>query len=154
MVRTDLNDVLIDEMTDADVPSVAEIERLSFTVPWSETSFLNQLKSPRSFSNVARTGNRITGYICAGSVVDEGHILTLAVHPDFRGGGIASRLIKSAIDHLRDDGCRSVYLEVRTSNEEAKRIYEGFGFRVIGLRKSYYIDPVEDGVIMSLRFAE
>jgi [ribosomal protein S18]-alanine N-acetyltransferase len=151
MVPEGLKEIAIDAMIENDLPEVLEIERASFTMPWSEISFFNQIKNPRCISKVARVEGRIAGYICASRLIDEGHILTFAVHPEHRKLGIASALITEMLDHLKDEGCRFIFLEVRASNEAARRMYEKFGFREIGTRKNYYVSPVEDAVLMVLK---
>jgi len=145
--------IVIEDLKAEDIPSVLEIERASFTTPWSETSFFNELKKPRSFFKVARCGEKIVGYICGGWIIDEGHVLDVAVHSDYRRLGIASTLVSLGIDRFRDEGCRFVFLEVRDSNEAAKKMYCKFGFDVLGTRKNYYVSPVEDAVIMVLKLA-
>ncbi len=154
MVSESMKGILIEAMTEADLPEVLEIERASFTMPWSEISFFNQIKNPRSISKVARVDGRIAGYICASRIIDEGHILTFAVHPEQRKLGLASALITDMLDHLKGEGCRFIFLEVRVSNEAARRMYEKFGFRDLGERKDYYVSPVEDAVVMVLKVDE
>ncbi|MEJ2683086.1 MAG: ribosomal protein S18-alanine N-acetyltransferase [Candidatus Sulfobium sp.] len=146
-----LNDISIGDMTTDDVSEVAGIERLSFTTPWSEMSFYTEVRKPGSLSKVARRGREIAGYICASRIVDEGHMLTLAVRPEFRRLGIASALIEDMIGDLREQGCRFIFLEVRSSNEAARKMYEKFNFKLFGLRKNYYKSPVEDAVLMVLK---
>ena len=141
-------------MTVDDLQAVLEIERSSFTTPWSETSFFNEIKNPRSIAKVVRLGGRIAGYLCASRIIDEGHILTFAVHPEFRNRGIATALIRDILEQLEGEGCRFVFLEVRASNSDARKMYEKFGFRELGVRKNYYVTPVEDGVVMVLKFSE
>lgn len=147
------NNIVIEDMGTADVPTILEIERASFTTPWSETSFFNELKKPRSFLKVAKKGGRIVGYICGGWIIDEGHVLDIAVHPEYRRMGIASALVSLSIERLKEEGCRFVFLEVRASNDHAKKMYEKFGFEVLGTRKNYYVSPVEDAVIMLLKLS-
>ncbi|HBG92028.1 MAG TPA: ribosomal-protein-alanine N-acetyltransferase [Nitrospiraceae bacterium] len=138
-------------MQESDLPSIVKIERLSFSTPWSETSFFNEIYKQRSIPKVAVIDDRIAGYICANHVADEGHILNLAVHPDFRGKGIANTLVENILEELKENACRFLYLEVRASNNAARKLYEGFGFSVVGTRKEYYTEPKEDAVIMMLR---
>ncbi|MEK7735674.1 MAG: ribosomal protein S18-alanine N-acetyltransferase [Nitrospirota bacterium] len=138
-------------MRESDLPSVVAIERLSFSTPWSEILFFNEIYKQRSIPKVAVIGDRIAGYICANHVADEGHILNLAVHPDFRGRGIANTLVENILEELKENACRFLYLEVRASNNAARKLYEGFGFSVVGTRKGYYTEPKEDAVIMMLR---
>ncbi|MDA8434168.1 MAG: ribosomal protein S18-alanine N-acetyltransferase, partial [Nitrospiraceae bacterium] len=108
-------------------------------------------KNPRSIMRAARSGERIIGYVCVSRILDEGHFLDLAVHPEFRRHGVGAALVSHAVARLADEGCKFVYLEVRASNEAAARLYEKFGFERIGLRKNYYTSPGEDGVMMRLR---
>ena len=100
---------------------------------------------------MARKKGKVAGYLCAGLIMDEGHILNLAVGPGMRRTGIASVLIGDVIDRLRERGCRFLFLEVRDSNTAAREIYRKFGFKVIGIRKNYYVSPVEDAIIMRMR---
>jgi ribosomal-protein-alanine N-acetyltransferase len=151
MVGEDLNGIFIGDMLTEDLPSVLEIERMSFTTPWSEISFFNELKNPRSIVRAARKAGRIIGYVCANRVLDEGHILDLAVHPEFRRLGIASALVSRVIEDLRSECCRFIFLEVRASNGSAAELYRKFGFEETGIRKNYYISPEEDGLMMVLR---
>lgn len=151
MVTEGLSGIAIDFMTEADLSSVLEIERLSFTTPWSEASLFNELRNPRSVSTVARRGRNVIGYIFASRVVDEGHILTYAVHPDYRRLGVGSSLARDMIARLKEEDCRFIFLEVRASNEKARKIYESLGFTALGVRKSYYSSPAEDAVVMVLK---
>ncbi len=154
MVGEGLSDILIDDLQAGDLQSVLQIERASFSTPWSETSFFNELKRPGSICRAARRGGRVAGYILASRILDEGHILDLAVHPDFRRLGIATALVSHVIERLGEEGCRFIFLEVRESNSTALKMYAKFGFVQIGIRKRYYASPEEDAVIMALKFGE
>jgi [ribosomal protein S18]-alanine N-acetyltransferase len=149
-----MDEIVLHEMETQDIPPVLEIERMSFTEPWSESAFLNELLKSYAFNRVAVKTNRVIGYICVNYILDEGHILNLAVHPDFRRQGIATRLMSEAIHALKRKECDYLYLEVRTSNSAAKKFYERFGFGVAGIRKDYYISPKEDALIMMGRLKE
>ena len=151
MVRKELMEIVIDDMKVEDLPEIVGIENASFKTPWSETLFYNEICKTIAVSRVAKIDGKVVGYLCGNVILDEGHILNLAVHPEFRRLGIASSLIKEMIDTMRDRDCRSVFLEVRISNEQARIMYEKFGFTLLGTRKNYYILPVEDAVIMVLR---
>ena len=144
-------DIVFEDMVTADIPAVLEIERASFTTPWSETSFFNELKKPGSFVKVAKKDGKVVGYVCGGWIIDEGHILDIAIHPEYRRLGIASALVSLIIERLKEEGCRFIFLEVRASNDYAKKMYEKFGFEVLGTRKNYYVSPAEDAVIMVLK---
>ena len=151
MVKKELSEIAIDDMKVEDLTEIVSIETASFTTPWSETLFYNEIFKAIAVSRVAKIDGKVVGHLCANVILDEGHILNLAVHPEFRGLGIASSLIKEMIDIMRDRNCRSVFLEVRISNEQARIMYQKLGFSLLGTRKNYYISPVEDAVIMVLR---
>ncbi|MEW6214899.1 MAG: ribosomal protein S18-alanine N-acetyltransferase [Nitrospirota bacterium] len=143
-------EIFIRKMHTSDIPGVLNIERISFTTPWTETAFLKEIHNLYSIIKVAILGEAIIGYVCANYIINEGHILNLAVHPNFRRCGIATKLVKEVLDELKEKGCRSLYLEVRVSNLGARKFYECLGFRVVGVRRDYYILPDEDAVIMVL----
>jgi ribosomal-protein-alanine N-acetyltransferase len=132
------------------LPEVIEIERSSFSTPWSELSFLNEIYNPFSHAYVALLDTTVVGYIVTKQVEDEGHILDLAVRQEHRGQGIAKFLVAKGLEDMRQGGSRHVYLEVRLSNRPAIRLYGGLGFRPAGIRKSYYIHPLEDALVMVL----
>ena len=98
---------------------------------------------------VARIGDEVAGYGGMWLMVDEGHIITFAVHPDWRRQKIGERLLLAFLDLARDRGAHEATLEVRLSNLPARRLYEKFGFRPVGLRPRYYSDNGEDALIMT-----
>lgn len=85
----------------------------------------------------------VVGYLIVATVLDEAEIHTVLVDHGQRGKGVAKQLLAEAIEVLRLQGIRQVFLEVRASNEAAKGLYAGFGFQVVGERKGYYKN--EDG---------
>ncbi len=143
-----MNKLIIRDMRDNDLPSILEIEQISFTTPWSEQSFLNEIYKKYAFSKVAVFEEKITGFICVNYLLHESHLLDLAVHPDFRRRGIATMLMDEAMKGLKKMGCVFVYLEVRVSNTGAQKFYERFGFKVDGIRRKYYGNPDEDALLM------
>lgn len=145
-----MKQILIRNMLEEDLQSVIRVERMSFSFPWSETSFFNEIHKQRALSKVAVLDDKVVGYMCAEYVADEGHILNLAVNQDCRKMGIATALVENILEELKINACRFLYLEVRDSNYIAKRLYQGFGFKIVGTRKNYYVAPVEDAVIMML----
>ena len=131
-----------------DIRGIMEIEQDSFTAPWSELSFLNDMYNADSLSKVAVIENRVVGYVCPRYVLNEGHLLNLAVHRDFRRRGIATELMNTVLEELKEKGCTLVYLEVRVSNLDAIKFYERFGFKISSFRRKYYSSPTEDGALM------
>lgn len=142
--------VIIRDMEESDIPSVVEIENISFSTPWSSHSFMKEIHKPYAISRVAVTDYRVVGYICAERIIDEAHILNLAVHPDYRKMGIGGLLVSTILGELRNTSCRYIYLEVRASNHTAIRLYERFNFKIVGIRKGYYMLPEEDAYVMML----
>ena len=140
-----------------DLDSILEIENASFSVPWSRKSFEVELVGNKfSVTLVARTTNSLggrcplLGYVCIWLVFDELRFLNLAVSPWARRQGIASNLVKRAIDMGVSQGVQRALLEVRESNESAQLLYKNFGFKVYSRRKSYYTNPNEDAILMTL----
>jgi ribosomal-protein-alanine N-acetyltransferase len=135
----------------ADLDQIVEIERASFSDPWSRQSFAPLLDDPRVFFVVASgVDELILGYVAAWFVAGEGEVATLAVAPRARRLGLGSFLLDSAIEAAKGREVAAVYLEVRASNEAAKRLYASRGFREIGTRRNYYRRPTEDACVLRL----
>lgn len=132
-----------------DIKPMAEMDILCFSAPWSEESFRKEIEENRlAFYIVAEISGRMVGYAGLWSIVDEGHITNVAVHPDFRRKGIGEALITVLLNHTLENGILSHTLEVRASNDPAISLYMKFGFEPAGLRKNYYEDTGEDAIIM------
>jgi [ribosomal protein S18]-alanine N-acetyltransferase len=128
---------------------VMAIERRVYPRPWSPNLFLSEMteSSTRRYL-VARVDRQIVGYgglICYG---EEAHVTNIAVDPDHHRRKIGSRLLRDLLIAAIDMGAEAVSLEVRVSNWGAQRMYEGFGFRPVGIRKNYYQEINEDALIM------
>ncbi|HXQ95652.1 MAG TPA: ribosomal protein S18-alanine N-acetyltransferase [Candidatus Acidoferrales bacterium] len=133
-----------------DIPAVHEIERASFTAPWPTYAFRQELEANRLARYlVARDGERIVGYAGLWLMVDEAHITTFAVAPDRRRQGVAERLLLELLRIAESVGAAVATLEVRVSNLPARRLYEKYGFRPVGVRPRYYTDNNEDALIMT-----
>ena len=130
------------------VPQIAALERQCFSDPWSENSISSELDSDLSLWLVALDGEQVAGYIGAQSVPPEADVMNLAVSPQYRRSGIGQRLLETLINRLAAEGINSLALEVRPSNEAALTLYRRFGFREIGRRPRYYVNPVEDALIL------
>ena len=133
-----------------DLAEVAEIERLCFSVPWTEKS-LEILLSGDNFGVVAVKDGQIAAYVGVISAPPEADITKVATHPDFRRRGLGEAVISALKAEAAERGIETLFLEVRRSNEPARRLYEKLGFEVIGERRGYYTAPREDAVLMSGR---
>ena len=175
-MNTDKIPYTVERMTPADVPEVGELERMVFTLPWSNHAFEYELQyNPMAHFVVVRRrvagsageenqrgpagviGRLVSrparqparGYGGFWLIVDEAHICTLAVHPEWRGQGLGELLLVHMIDHATALNAAVATLEVRTSNLGAQQLYRKYGFEVVGLRKGYYSDNHEDALIMT-----
>lgn len=140
-------------MKDADLPAVREIEALSFSNPWSDATFRGEIQNKGiSFPMiiVRPEDGRVAGYIMYWQIRDEVQINNVAVHPDFRGKGIGEAALRLVLKEVREQGAVFATLEVRVSNAAAVRLYEKLGFKILGTRKGYYTNPVEDAYVMGL----
>ena len=139
-----------------DLDSVMVIDRLSFSMPWPKSAYQHDLTNKsKAILLVAEYGSgdtelSIVGMIDLWLILDDAHIATLAVHPDFRGMGIATRLIEEVLVEAHEKGAKRAMLEVRTSNLAAQKLYEKFGFKVVHKRPRYYVDNREDALLMNL----
>ncbi len=139
----------------ADVEQVVQIDKLSFTLPWSERTYRLELtENSAAHLFVADLEDQpeqlIVGYVGFWFIVDEAHISTLAVHPDFMGRGIGSRLLEEALVGALRLGADLVTLEVRASNQRPIDLYKKFGFQVKARKPRYYRDNHEDALLMVL----
>jgi ribosomal-protein-alanine N-acetyltransferase len=168
----------IRSMTEADIAQVVEIERASFPTTWPRTAYRRELSNriarylvaiDRAHEPVPRprerrrtlaglfrraeeqppTSEYIIGYVGAWLMVDEAHIVAIAVREAYRRRGLGELLLSEAIDQALDNGQEIVTLEVRRSNTGAQALYEKYHFLKVGVRRRYYSDNGEDAVIMS-----
>lgn len=156
-------------MTLEDVSRVHEIDKLSFSMPWTERSYRFEVtENKHSVLFVAEayvpdsaqleytgaiTPDRqpeIVGMIVTWVIIDEAHVATIAIHPDHRGHGLGRKLLAIGLLAGYERGARMAYLEVRRSNLAAQNLYNQFGFWVAGERSRYYQDNNEDALLMTL----
>ena len=139
----------ISPMRPDDLDEVVTIERASFGMPWSRGAFLYEIEQNRvARCWVLREDDRVAAYLCLWEIADELHVTNIAVHPGLRRRGLARRLLGAILEDGRTRRLRAVTLEVRPTNDEARTLYESFGFRVVGRRRGYYYDTGEDALIM------
>jgi ribosomal-protein-alanine N-acetyltransferase len=136
--------------SEADIEAIIAVEHASFTNPWTRDMYLAELENRGvSFFFVARDETRrIVGFCAFWRVLDELHINNLAVLPEARRTGVASALLRRVLAEGAKLGARRATLEVRRSNEIARRLYERFGFSVAGVRRAYYSQPTEDALVL------
>jgi ribosomal-protein-alanine N-acetyltransferase len=131
-----------------DLPSVIAIERRSFPTPWSLAMFVLELSKPDGICLAAEDESGLIGYLVCARYEQVWHLMNVAVTSENRRRGIASKLIHELFSTAGRDARYT--LEVRISNLAAIAMYEGFGFRSAGRRRSYYHDNGEDALIMWL----
>lgn len=158
--------IAIRTMQASDLETVEALDRMSFTMPWPRSAYSYELhENPMSMLWVAElTGStdstalttnpgqaaQVIGMVVVWLIIDEAHIATIAVHPELRGQGIARQLLKTALLGAIERGMLSATLEVRVSNEPARRLYQRFKFEEVGRRPRYYRDNNEDALIMTV----
>jgi [ribosomal protein S18]-alanine N-acetyltransferase len=140
---------------EADLDAVMEIERASFPNPWTRQAFTDELCRSWAYLEVLREAatSRIIGFCNYWVVLDELHLLNVAVHPEKRRQGHASLLLRHILAQAKHHRSRVVSLEVRASNVAAQTLYQKFGFATVGRRPRYYPDG-EDAVLMDAVLAE
>jgi len=147
---------LVLPMTLPDLDEVMEIERESFTAPWSRVVFREEMTRDWAYLRVLRPapGAPVVAFVNFWLVRDEIHVLNVAVHPKHRRHRYGSVLIQYVCDFGRARDVRYITLEVRRSNHGAIQMYKNFGFRPIGIRPNYYVEDREDAIVMLLTLGE
>jgi [ribosomal protein S18]-alanine N-acetyltransferase len=134
-----------------DIPEVVEIDRSSFTLPWTERSYkyeVGENKGARCW--VTTVDERVAAMMVLWIIVDEAHIATIATHPHYRRRGLAGRMLTRALVSAREEGAKRALLEVRARHAVAQKIYCDIGFVEVGRRPKYYHDNDEDAMLMTL----
>ena len=141
----------VERLVSADeLDGVLAVDAASFMNPWTRAMFARELENPEvSHIYVVRGPvERVAGYCSSWLVSDELHINNLAVRPEWRRQGAARSLLIHVLSEAHRLGARHATLEVRRSNKAARRLYEGAGFEVAGVRPGYYTNPSEDAIIL------
>ena len=140
----------VEPMGVEDVPDVHRIEAASFPMPWPDYAFRQELQTNRlAHYLIVRSGEETVAYGGLWLLVDEAHITTFAVLPEWRRRGIGGRLMVALMDLAVRLNSRVMTLEVRLSNRPARALYASFGFKPVGVRPRYYSDNGEDALIMT-----
>lgn len=133
-------------MQPSDIPDVLAVERAIFSAPWTEGMFRDELSARGRVYLLAEDAGEVAGY--GGVMVLDGdaHLMTVAVVPRHRRRRLATRIVLALVEAALDLGASHLTLELRVSNEPARRLYEQFGFAPVGIRPGYYRD--EDALVM------
>ena len=148
-----MGEIRIFPFKEADLDRIMEIENVSFASPWTRQCYLDlsPLESISFF--VVRDGEELVGYMLYQVWGEEMELHTIAVDPARRRQGIAKKMISFMHEDAKKRGIDRIFLQVRPSNEAARSLYQSFGFSVIGVRKGYYRDNLEDALVMRLDMA-
>lgn len=133
-----------------DINTIFEIEQASMSCPWSLASFNEAVSSDHSFIRVADMDGQIAGFAVFYLTAPESELPDIVVAEEFRGQGIGRSLLENSIKELQAKDIDTIFLEVRSSNDSAKLLYDKLGFEQIGIRKYFYSNPVEDAICMKL----
>ncbi len=144
-----MNKYTLVPMNENHIPELANLEKICFSQPWSEKSLREELDNRTAHFIVAEFNGVVVGYIGVFVVYESCDISNIAVLPEYRRRGIGRLLLEGACDAARNGGAESISLEVRPSNRGAIALYRSVGFEEVGLRKNFYRNPTEDGLILS-----
>ena len=144
------SELTVRDVRNVDLDAIAELERLSFPVPWKREFFASEVGVAHRFNRVVRASNELlAGYVFCAFAGGEIHVNQIAVDPSCRRRGIARVLMQEVFDLATRIRAEEIYLEVRPSNDPARNFYSSLGFRDVGRRPQYYADG-EDALVMSL----
>jgi [ribosomal protein S18]-alanine N-acetyltransferase len=137
------------KMSTNDIPDVSRIERVSFSTVWPLDAFYNELSTNKlAHYFVGRIDNRIVAYGGIWVIMEDSHITTLAVDPEFRGKRLGEIMLLHLVDEAIERGAAWMTLEVRESNGGAQKLYRKYGFTTVTMRKGYYSDDNESAMVM------
>ncbi len=141
-------EVRIVPMTREDVPQVFQIEKSFFSIPWKEQDFYDLLPKEEYFFLVAKQEKKVLGYLGAAITPFDASVTTTGVLLEHQRRGVGTALFKALFFECQRRGLAEVFLEVRESNRKARAFYEKLGFCQLAIRKNFYQDPMEDGILM------
>ena len=142
--------VELERMTEGHLSEVLAIEQASFSDPWSEVMFRQELEDdPGKYPVVLTMNSEVIGYGLGWIVLDEFHLGNLAISPGNKGRGYGSMILERMIEEVKIKGCRTASLEVRASNVTAINLYHKYNFKEVAVRKKYYQD--EDALVLLAR---
>ncbi|NNC81390.1 MAG: ribosomal protein S18-alanine N-acetyltransferase, partial [Acidimicrobiales bacterium] len=131
-----------------DVHAIMAVDRAVYPTPWSEGMTRDQVSGPARAHVVIEADGLVVAHAGLLFMADEGHISTIAVHPNMQRRGLASALLLALLRAAMTAGCRAVTLEVRSGNDAAMALYRRFGLAPAGVRRGYYADTGEDALVL------
>ena len=141
--------MLIRAMDLDDLDQIGELEQLLFTSAWSRSDFMYEiLENQFSFNYVLEIDNEIVGYVGVWLMYEQSQITTIGIVPKYQHQGLGRILMQEMIALASQQGCETMSLEVRISNQKAISLYESLGFETKAIRKGYYQDNHEDAYLM------
>jgi ribosomal-protein-alanine N-acetyltransferase len=132
-----------------DLCQVARIEQQAMPAPWSEEQLQAEIEAGNSIARVVEYDDHLCGYAFFRTCLPECELVHLVVAPEWQRLGAALVLLEQALADFSGQGYATCFLEVRESNDAARRLYAKAGFLQTGTRKYYYSQPVEDALLMS-----
>ena len=152
ITHEDTNNFCLREISLGDLDGIVQIEQAVNPFPWGEEALKDTIVSSGHHLMSLREG-RAVGFLLSNFVLDEAQLLLIGVSPDWQGVGVGAQLLKELINRTLKQGRKLIYLEVRSGNERAIRLYRSLGFIDIGVRRDYYPGLVgrEDAIVMSLQ---
>lgn len=140
---------MIRKMLRSDADKVYEIENQAFFEPWSKKNLIKDLEENNFLNHyVYELDGKVVGFYIASKVLDESEVFTIAVDKDYKKMGIGTSLLNHLIERSKRDSVHQIWLEVSTKNTPAIKLYEKFGFKIMGIRKNYYQKIGEDAYNM------
>jgi [ribosomal protein S18]-alanine N-acetyltransferase len=145
---------MIHKMGESDLDEVVQMDASSRPTPWSRQSFSQELQNPVSYCFTLKkeidSHDQNIGFLCFRIVGQESEILSLVIHPNFRGKGLGKQLMTFYIDFCTQREVQAYYLETAAGNQAAIRLYRSFSYSSIGVRPKYY-QETEDALLMARR---
>ncbi len=139
----------IERMAQNDLPAVLRIESVSFSTAWPPNAFSNEIRDNKlAHYFVGRLDGRIVAYGGIWVILEDSHVTTIAVHPEFRGLKLGEEMLLQLLDEALVQGASWITLEVRESNDVAQKLYRKYGFTTVSTRRGYYSDNGENALVM------
>ena len=154
LVRGEMTELKIRAADAADMEDILALEELCFRPPWTAASLAAEREDPDGLLLAASRGGRFAGFCLMHRAGDQAELYQIAVRPEERRNGTALALLRRAEAWARENGMTEAFLEVRASNAPAAGLYGKAGWRRLGVRKNYYVEPAEDAVLCGKELKE